>query len=257
MRPSRRFLAGLLLLMLLPFLSYCGLKEAGIKRQDESIAFYKFGVAYLGDNPPALQNAYIEFQKAVEADPKNRDARYALGHVHFELQNYQEAIEAFKQIIEKAPDDSEAHNYLGRVYAFLGEDDLAIAAYENALKNKQYATPEAPYWNMGLVYLRQKNYKYSVQALKNALRMNSAIAPIHNQLGEVYAKMGDVENAVASYERALEVNPDDLNAHYNLACIYQREGVQTLADAEFDRVVALSPALKAEKDLKQCASPVE
>jgi len=248
---------SVLFLILLTVLSGCVLGDTLTKRENEATAYYKYGIAYLGDNPPAYLSAYIEFQKAIELDPRNRDVYYALGHVHFELKNYKQALDAFNKVLSFNPEDSEAHNYIGRVYAFQGKLELAIASYEAALKNTRYATPEIPYWNMGLVYIRLKKYRYAVQTLSNALRMKPELVPVHNLLGNVYAKMRQNEKAIAAYQAALRINPSDINAHYNLACIHERAGARSLADASFNRAVALSPELKNEADFRKCLNPID
>ena len=248
--------AAALLLLFAPMWGGCGLREARIKREKEASAHYKFGIAYLGDKPPQVQQAYIEFQKAVKLDPRYRDAHYALGHVFFQQERYEESIAAFKKALSIDPSYSEAQNYLGRVYSLLGEHDKALAAYQAALKNPQYSTPEKPYWNIGLLYIREKDYPKAVDALKNALRVNPNLVAVHTLLGEVYAKMGDTRKAVSAYRKVIEIRPNDINAHYNLACIYQKAGEAALADAAFDKVIALLPDVAHEEDFRKCLNPI-
>ncbi|MFQ5543367.1 MAG: tetratricopeptide repeat protein [Nitrospiria bacterium] len=240
-----------------PFFVSCAMKEAQLKREKSAAAHHKLGIAYLKDKPPALQRAYIEFQKSVELDPQSRDSHYALGHVYFKQKSYPEAISSFKKVLAIDPDFSEGHNYLGRVYAFLGEFDKAITSYRAALNNARYATPEAPYWNMGLVYIRQKKYKDAVRELNNALNVNPTIVVVHNLLGEVYSKLNEPQKAISAYREAIRITPDDINAHYNLACVYRKNGSEALAEEEFNKVLALSPQLQEEKDFKKCLDPVE
>lgn len=244
------------ILLFAPIWVGCGLREARIKREADAMAHYKFGIAYLGDTPPQLQQAFIEFQKAVDLDPRNRDAHYALGHVFFQQERYSKAISSFRKVLLIDPKDSEAHNYLGRIYSFQGEFDKALSSYKAALKNPRYTTPEKPYWNMGLMYVRQKKYTEAVSELKNALRVNPNIVAVHNLLGEVYSKMGEKDKAIASYKEAIRITPKDINAHYNLACIYQQEGADQLADAAFNQVIALSPELAQEQDFRKCLNPI-
>lgn len=245
----------LVIALLLPALVSCGMKEARLKRERSAGAHHKLGIAYLRDRPPALQSAYIEFQKAIELDPKNRDSQYALGHVYFKQRNYPEAISSFKKVLSIDPDYSEGHNYLGKVYSVQGEFDKALASYRAALGNTRYATPEMAYWNMGLLYNRQKKYKDAVRELKNALNVNPTIVGVHNLLGEVYAKLKKPKKAISSYREAIRITPDDINAHYNLACVYLKDGSEALAEEEFNRVFALSPEDRKEKDFKKCLDP--
>ena len=244
-------------LLLVPLLVNCGMSESRIKREKNADSHYKLGVAHLVGEKPTLQNAYIEFQKAIQSNPRHRDAYYALGHVYFQQESYNDAIEAFQKAISIDREYSEGYNYLGRVYSLQGEFGKAIESYQKALQNFQYETPEKPYWNLGLVYLRQKKYEDAIRELKNALRVNPNMVPVHNLLGSVYAKMGDTKKAVSSYERALQIEPNDINAHYSLACIYQEEGSAALAEKAFSEVTKLSPKLAEEKDFKACLNLID
>ncbi len=248
---------AMLLFLILPFMLSCSLSESRIKREKISDSHYKLGIAHLLGKKPVLQKAYIEFQKAIRLDGGNQKAHYALGHIYFQQESYEEAVVAFKKAISIDFEYSEAHNYLGRVYSLQEDFDKAIASYQNALKNLIYETPEKPYWNLGLIFVRQKKYEDAERELKNALRVNPNIVPVHNLLGQVYAKMGNTKKSITSYKRVLQISPKDLNAHYNLACIYQQEGETNLADKAFEEVVTLSPQLAKEKDLRACLNPME
>ncbi len=244
-----------LLLVCLLVLQACGFKEARLKREKNASAHYQYGIAYLADKPTEVLRAHIEFQKAVEMDDNNREAFYALGHVRFLLMKYEESIASFKQVLSIDPDYSQAHNYLGKIYASQGKYDLAIASYEEALRNSKYETPEAPYWNLALVFIRQKKYKYAIQALNNALLMKPNITLVHNLLGKTYFKMGAHQKAIEAYEKTIQLTPDNVAAHYGLACIYQEQGDQTLSEMAFNTVLSLSPNLQDKKEFKACSFP--
>ncbi len=241
-----------LLLACLLVLSACGLREARIKREKNSSAHYQYGIAYLSDKPPEVLRAHIEFQKAIELDNNHLKAHYALGHVRFILKKYQEAMASFERALSIDPAYSEAHNYMGKIYALRGEFDEAIASYEAALRNQKYETPEAPYWNLALVFMRQKRYKYAIQALNNALIVKPAIPSVHNLLGKVYSIMGENQKAINAYQTAVQLTPNNINAHYGLACAYQREGDLTHSETEFNLVLTLSPDLKEREDFRAC-----
>lgn len=246
-----------MLFFVVPLLVHCGTGESRIKRKKNAVAHYKLGVAHLIGDVPSLQKAYIEFQKTIQLDPKHRDAHYALGHIYFQQESYEEATQSFQKALSIDPDYSEAHNYLGRVYSLQGAYDQAVASYRKALSNLQYETPEKPYWNLGLIYVKQQKYQDAVKELKNALRVNPNLVSVHHLLGNVYSKMGDSEKSIAAYQRVLQISPKDLNAHYNLACLYQKEGSVALAESTFQRVIELSPQLENEADLRKCLNPVK
>lgn len=252
--PTINWKIPLLLALLLVF-SACGLREARIKKQKSAAAHYQYGIAFLSDKPPEVLRAHIEFQKSIELDSKNLKAHYALGHVRFMLKKYQEAMTSFERALSINPAHSETHNYMGRIYVLRGEFDEAIASYEAALRNEKYETPEAPYWNLALVFIKQKKYRYAVQALNNAMVVKPNITSIHSLLGKVYALMGEHENAINAYQKAVQLAPDSINARYGLACAYQREGNLTRSEIEFNRILTRSPDLKERADFRTCLIP--
>ncbi|MFQ5780216.1 MAG: tetratricopeptide repeat protein [Nitrospiria bacterium] len=241
---------GVFVLVLLFFsiLVGCGLTEGRIKREKEATAHYKFGVAYLRDNPPSIQQAYVEFQKALKLDPRHMDAHYALGHVHFRRENYLDAIASFKKVLSIDPNYSEAYNYLGKVYEVQGKLGKAVEAYQKALENKQYATPQLPHLNLGLLYLKQEKYDEARREFQNVLRFDSDNIVAHNELGKVYHLLGNQKEAIGSYQEAIRRAPAFLDAHYNLAFSYLKDGSKNLAAKEFKKVIELSPQSQQAKE---------
>jgi len=238
MQPKSR---GFLCFCLIVLLAGCGFSESRIKREKESEAYYKLGIAYLNDASPNPQKAYIEFLKAVEIDPKNKEAHYALGHIYAQRQDYPNATLAFKKAISIDPNYSEAHNYLGKVYETLGNDAEAILAYQGALKNLQYVTPQLPHWNLALIYLRQKQYDKALEALQQVRKIEPTNGVVLDKIGETYLQKGESENALSFFKEAVSLAPSDHRAHYRLASFYLEKGPREFAPDVFKKVIALSP----------------
>ncbi len=190
------------LFCLIVLLSGCGLSESAIKREKESEGSYKLGIAYLSDSTPNPQKAYIEFLKAVESNPNNKEAQYALGHIYAQRQDYPHAILSFKKAISIDKDYAEAHNYLGKVYEESGKDDEAILAYQAALRNLQYATPQLPHWNLAQIYLRQKQYDKALEELQEVRKLEPTNDVVLNKIGETYMQQGDSEKARSFFKEA-------------------------------------------------------
>jgi len=224
---------------LLSLMSACVLSETRVKRERASASYYGLGVAHLNENQ--IQQAYIEFQKAVEADPKNKDAHYALGHVHFQKENYTDAIAAFRKALALDPGYSDAHNYLGKVHESQGRMDDAIAEYQMALSNPQYETPQKPHLNLGLIYLRQNRHQEAAAAFGKALRIDPGNYMARSGLGRAYLSVGKIKEAIAEYEEAARLAPEDPDVHYDLGEAYLKGEAHALAAAAIEKAVALSP----------------
>lgn len=208
---------GALIVLLLLFLSSCASKESRIRAEKESLAHYKLGVAHIHGKQPDPQKAYVEFQKAVKINPKNKNAHYGLGHLHFQGGNYKDAILSFKKAISIDTQYAEAHNYLGTVYKVEGKLDEAIIEYKEAIKNPTYETPENPHFNLALIYFQQGNYDLADEEI----------------------------------QAVLQTNPNFLDAHLLLAHIYRNKGSEELAKNAFEKIIAISPQSPQAKESKK------
>ncbi len=209
------------------------------QREKRAQAHYKLGISYLNDNQ--LQLGFIEFHKAIEVNPKDRDSHYGLGHVYFAQGRYKEAVEAFKKAIRIDPNFSEAHNYLGTVYDRLSEWDSAISEFRLALANPKYATPHFSHHNMGSIYLNQGNFKEAAQAFIEALRVAPEYPLAYTGLGQVYFREEKFREAVEAFSNALKLAPGYTEAHYYLGQTYLKSGSNKLAREEFEEVIRQAP----------------
>src|SRR5690349_8756822 len=80
----------------------------------KSQGYYQEGVASL---PGDRQKAFVSFQRSVQLNPSNKEARYALGHVYALQGKLPYAEEQFRAAIKIDETYSEAYTYLGQVLA--------------------------------------------------------------------------------------------------------------------------------------------
>jgi Tfp pilus assembly protein PilF len=249
-------LKGFFCICLVFLLVGCGFKEARIKKEKESEASYKLGLAYLNDSNPNMQKALIEFAKSVEMNPKNKEARYALGHVYAQRQDYAKAISELQSAINIDPNYSEAHNYLGKCYEALGQYTEAISSYQMALKNIQYLTPQLPHWNMGMIYFKQKQYDKALEAFQQTRRIEPANGDVLAKIAETYIEKGETDNALSSFKEAVTLLPNDPIVHNRLALFYLEKGSRALAAEAFNKVISLAPdSIEAEAAKKHLEDP--
>ena len=151
---------------------------------------YQEGIANLDADP---QQAFVSFQKAIQADPRHKEAHYSLGRLYALQRKYRQAEEEFREAIRIDPDYSEAHNYLGAMLALQDRWTDAIESYRRALSNPLYATPDIAWFNLGLALAHEGDMEKATQAFEDALRINPPNvqpAAIHLELGRAYYKLG-------------------------------------------------------------------
>ena len=235
-------------ILLLLFVVGCATSQSRLKRQNEASAHYKLGIAQLNEN--RVQEAFVEFQKAVEIDPKNADIHYALGHVYYQRGNNLEAAREFKTVLQLDPEYSAAHNFLGQVYGTDKRWDDAIQEFQKALKNPKYDTPHLAHYNLGLVYENKGQFADAIKEFQEALRIDpNFVTPaggtsaylVYYVMGQSYVKMEKPKEAIDAYQNALKLLPDYADAHFGLGLVYLKEGSKRLAKEEFEKVLKFSP----------------
>lgn len=230
------------LAILIIVLTGCVTDQSALKEAD---AYFKEGLSYLNNDP---QRAFVSFQKAIQLDPKNRDAHYALGHIYFMQGRTDKAGDEFRRVLKINPVDSEAHNYLGKVYEREGRWDDAIYEYREALKNPLYATPDVPHYNLGIALMNKGEPEGALKDLGEAVSINPNHILAHYEMGQIYLKMGRLKEAIGAYQTALRIFPDYPEAHFNLAIAYKKDGANALAKKEFETVIKLAPGSEIASD---------
>ena len=192
------------------FLSMCLTVSCASTPKEDTLqkakAHYQLGVSYLNDNN--IQPAFVEFQKALELNPNDKETLNAIGVVYLlKLEDYARAIEFLQKALKQDKNYSEAWNNLGVAYERMGKYNEAIEAYKTALLNTFYRNPEKAFNNLGRVYYRNKKYDDAVDAYKEAIKRTSDFVLPYYGLALCYNAAGKYGNAAAALRKALEVDP--------------------------------------------------
>jgi len=198
-------------------------------------AHNKLGVSYLRNGQ--LKEAFVDFQKALKVDPKNKESLNYLGYISSEFEKYDEAISYYNRAISVDPEYSGAQNNLGVTYAKLGNWKEAAKYFKAALSNPTYATPERAYSNLGYAYYMMQDYTRAEEALKEALIRNPVLLDAIYILGLVYTKTDNDSMAIKEFKRAIGIMPDYVDAHWEIANAYLREGERAKALKHFEMVI--------------------
>lgn len=197
----RRFI---LLLMALSLVASCA--STSLESRKKASAHYQIGVAYL--NQDKIQQAFVEFHKAYNINPHDKEVLNAIGIVYLlHLDNPGKAMVFFRKAAEEDPDYSEAYNNLGYSYQKLGEFEKAITYYEKALSNPLYPTAEKAYTNMGVSYYRLGRYKLALKAFKDALNRVPSFVPAYMGLALCYNGMAEYGEASTAITQAIKLDP--------------------------------------------------
>jgi type IV pilus assembly protein PilF len=165
-------------------------------------------------NEGNFQPAFVELQKAIQLNPNDDRAYYALGLIYHYFDDFTKSEESFLKAIELDPSYSEAYNSLGVVYTKMEKWEEAERALSKALENQLYTSPEKAFAN----------------------------------LGKVYYRMGDFEKALTAYKKAIKRSPDFSSAFYGLALTYNSLRRYGDASESLTEAIELDPLFKGDKD---------
>jgi tetratricopeptide (TPR) repeat protein len=165
----------------------CAMSE---ETKQKSKGYYQEGMASLEND---RQKAFVSFQKAVQLNPDNKEARYGLGHILVYQGKLTQAEAEFREAIQIDENYSEAHTYLGQVLANQDHWPDAIAEFRRALSNPLYTTPDLARYHLGKALAHQGDFQGAMEALEDALVVNPPNVPpamLQLELGRVYYKLG-------------------------------------------------------------------
>jgi len=190
---------------LMSALGGCAVNEETIKK---SQGYYQEGLANLeGDR----QRAFVSFQKSVQLNPNNKEARYALGHVYALQGKFPQAEEEFRAAIKIDENYSEAYTYRGRILASQDRWEEAIKCYRKALSNPLYATPDLARYHLGRALAHQGDLQASMEVLEDAVMVSPPSVPpamTHLELGRVYYQLGYTTKAREALKKVTSLDKD-------------------------------------------------
>jgi tetratricopeptide (TPR) repeat protein len=188
------------------FVIACATVEPTGDNTHTAAAHYKIGVSYLNENK--AQQAFVEFQKAYELNPNDREVLNAIGYiylVHFD--DTAKAIDFFEKAVKAYPNYSEAYNNLGFAYEKQGQFDKAISFYKKAVSNLLYSTPEKAYISMGNSYYRLGKYEDAISSYKDAVNRAPELSLPYMRMALCYNAMGRYGDASTAMTHAIALHP--------------------------------------------------
>jgi tetratricopeptide (TPR) repeat protein len=167
---------------------------------------YQMGISYLHDNN--IQPAFVELQKAMELNPRDKDIHEAIGIIYLtNLEDYARAVTHFKKALDIDENFSEAANNLGSAYKSMGKFDKAIESYKMAIANPQYKNAAMALYNLGMVYYRLSKFDDAMNAYKDALKRYSDFYMPFYGLALCYNAQGQYGDAASAMTQAIELDP--------------------------------------------------
>jgi tetratricopeptide (TPR) repeat protein len=206
------------------------LEPLATQRPDDLAVAYMLGTALVRENRIA------EGQKLLDRILRAGDsaeAKLLLGTAKFGMGEFAEALIDFQKAVELNPKLPAAHGYLGR--ALLATGDMAGAAV--ALRNELQQNPNDFEANFHLAVILKQDQEYAAakQHLERALLVRPGDVRVRYQQGTIALAEGGAEQARKTLEAVVEESPQFVEAHVTLATVYYR--LKRKADGDRERAI--------------------
>jgi tetratricopeptide (TPR) repeat protein len=159
---------------------------------------------------------------------------YWLGRLAYDGHKYEDAIRHFQHAIELDPKMARAYDNLGLCYYYENQNELAVTHYEKAIElDRGSAHPSPwPYLNLAITQQFLDRLPDAEKNLREAIRLDPALAKAHFQLGTVLEDLHRPEDALKELREAARLDTTYAEPHMAMARVLHRLGQEAQARDE-------------------------
>lgn len=180
----------------------------------QTVPFFNLGVLYKRKDPV---KAIECFDRAIGINKNDPKPYYEKGVIYYDYDKLNEAVMEFEKALTVDPLYFDAYNGLGNVNLKKREYAKAFKDYEKSVQmNPKFSIGIT---NMGraLSYLNRKNE--ACFAFKKAMFVDSSYAYSYYHLGDMFLDFAKPDSAILYYSKAIKFKPDFVDAYYNIGRI--------------------------------------
>lgn len=199
----------------------------------QAVGFFKKAQALLPD--AALTNMYlamgllandqakdaiVTLRKVLKAEPENEQAGISLVTTLIQLQEYAQAETAVADLRRYHPKTPMPHYMAGLIYSALDKHDLAISAFNDALKQKHGFIPAS--LRLARLYRERDQLDKAIEIYNAALFSSPYHPDVLTEMAASYANDGNQDKSIELLELARDRNATALTARLILGRYYLR-----------------------------------
>ncbi len=180
----------------------------------------------------------LEWQKAVEYDPKDGMARFYMAVALEQQGQLGQALEEFQKSVDLDPNDASAYFYYAVALQRAGRLPESIETYKKVLEIRpdDLVTEKS----LAAVLIEAGRNDEAVAVLHRALTLDPQLAEAHHLLGAVLATSGQLDEGIGHLQEAVAIQPEDYQFQYDLGRVLAAR--HSFADAipHFQKAAELS-----------------
>jgi tetratricopeptide (TPR) repeat protein len=185
------------------------------------------------------EEAIIEFNKAIQVNPKFAPAYNNRGISYFNQRHLDLSISDFNKTIELDPTFAGAYSNRGASYAAKGILDKGISDCDTAIKLDPRHSPS--YFIRGRIYAQKNLYAKAMLDFNKVIEMNPKDEKAYLYRGRVYELKGNDDEALADFKTAIELNPNYSEAYFHKAKTLTQKKLIDDALLNYDKAIEINP----------------
>ncbi|WP_013324863.1 serine/threonine-protein kinase [Gloeothece verrucosa] len=187
------------------------------------------------------EDALQAYDTSLNINPNNANAWQGKGDTLQALKRYQQALDSYDEAIQIQPDSWQAWMGRGKVLEKLGRNLEAINSYEKVIIFKDNSW-EA--WsNLGELKVKLAQYSEAIKDLEKSLKLNPDNEEAWYQKGWSLQNLKKYEDAIKSYDETVKVNSSFSQAWYQKGNIYMNLEKYNEASENYAKAVQFQPDL--------------
>ncbi len=179
----------------------------------------RLALARAYENLRLFGKAEEQYEALRKAHPNDVRALNGLAGLHLRRGENSKALELYNKALEIDPEDADARLGAGLLYHVVGDyqrqrgdNARASACYEKSIVELEAAVEKRPdsvptRAALGLVYARVRRFQEALAQLRTAANIRRGDPLVHLNLGKVYREMGDSQKARQEFLRTREIDP--------------------------------------------------
>jgi len=187
---------------------------AGIRSKDASIVFQE---ALLLTHTGHLREALVRLKQVREVYPDRAAVQFNIALVHFQMQDYSDAIADLNQMTEAGLGDADVYSLLGDSYQHVGKEQEALQAFQRAISLAPGDLQPAV--DLLSLYVDLKDTNRGLELANVALNQHPAAYELFALRAALLSLRNEPALAEADYRRALELSPNTEWLYTGLAAL--------------------------------------
>jgi len=190
-----------------------------------------------GDTANALQ--YLT--QAEQKSPNDPVIQYDLGLAYDQRELPDKALAHFEKALKIKPDYPEALNAIGSIYAKRGQIEPARQAFQKAMDNPFYKTPQMAAYNIGRLYEKKDDLEKALTNYQLAVKFDPQFWMAWLRMGHIQEQLSRTDEARHSYGNAVKATPELAEAQLRYGIMSYQVGDTDAAISSLTRVGRLVP----------------